>query len=81
MSGMHTFDPENITKEQMRYLADHIEGHVNYFESIMIIPDEIYNECKKEIDEGMKRAKKLIKKLRNGDKSVFKDIDDCNPII
>ena len=80
MGRIDSFDPNNITKENMQYLADHIENHVNYFESIMIIPDEIRDECEKHINEGIKRTKKLIKKLRKGDRSVFKDTDEWNSI-
>ena len=47
----------------------------------MIIPEEIIDECGDDVEEGIKRSKKLIKKLRNGDKSVFKDSDEWNSLL
>lgn len=77
---MKEFDPAHITKEDMRRVADHIEEYLEQLQDVMIIPDELIDECKEEIDEGIKRTKKLIKKLRKGDRSVFKDVDDWNHI-
>ena len=71
----NTFDPDNVTKEDMKKLAKHIEEYVDQLESIMIIPDEIADEYGPQIKEGIKRSRKLINKLRKGDKSVFKDND------
>lgn len=73
-----TFDPDNVTKEDMKKLGEHIEEYIDQLESVMIIPDEIIDECGKQIEEGIKRAKKLVKKLKKGDKSVFKDADEDN---
>lgn len=75
------FDPNDIRKEDMNYLADNIEEYVTQLEDVMIIPDEIIDECGDQIKEGIKRTKKLIEKLRKGDKSVFKDADDWNSLI
>jgi hypothetical protein len=60
----NTFDPDNVTKEDMKNLAKHIEEYVDELESLMIIPDEILDEYGDQIKEGIKRAKKLIAKLR-----------------
>ena len=74
----NTFHPENVSKDDMIKLAESIEEYIDELESIMIIPDEIIDVYKKQIDEGIHRCRKLIKKLKKGDKSVFKDIDDEN---
>lgn len=72
----NTFDPENVTKEDMKNLAKHIEEYVDELESLMIIPDEILDEYGDQIKEGIKRTRKLIARLRKGDRSVFKDTDE-----
>lgn len=65
------FDPEKCTQKQMDRLADNIEAWINLMEKTMIIPDEILDEYGPSIKEGMKRTRKLITKLRKGDRSVF----------
>lgn len=67
------FDPSDITKDEMEYIADHIETFVDNLEEIMIIPDDIKRDCEDEIKEGIARSRKLIRKLRKGKKSVFND--------
>lgn len=76
-----TFDPNHCTKEEMKFLADHIDAYLELLKNVMIIPDEIFKEHGKDIQEGIKRTEKLISKLRKGDKSVFKDEDDWNSIM
>lgn len=76
-----TFDPNDIRKEDMKQLADNIDEYITQLEEVMIIPDEIMDECEDQIKEGLKRTKKLIEKLRKGDKSVFKDEDEWNNIL
>ena len=78
MYGSDTFDPDNIKKEDMELLADHIEEYLNLFREVMVIPDELYEKYKDRIKESIKRTEQLIKKLRKGDKSVFKDEDEWN---
>ena len=75
-----TFDPEDISQEDMDYIATQIEDYVNELEETMIIPEEIIEDVGDQIDEGIRRAKKLIKKLRKGDRSVFKDEEEWNPV-
>lgn len=70
------FDPDNISKTDMNLLADHIEGYLDLLKEVMIIPDELYDKHHKRINESIKRTQQLIKKLRKGDMSVFKDVDD-----
>lgn len=72
------FDPDNIKREDMKKLANAIEDYISELESVMIIPDEILDNCEDKIREGIKRSRKLIKKLRNGDKDIFKDSDEWN---
>ena len=72
------FDPDNIKREDMKKLANAIEDYISELESVMIIPDEILDSCEDKIREGIKRSQKLIKKLRNGDKDIFKDSDEWN---
>ena len=76
-----TFDPENVSKTDMVRLAEHIEEYVDQLESIMIIPEEILEKHGDQIKEGIRRAKKLINKLKKGDKSVFKDDEDRNSLM
>lgn len=64
----------------MKRLADAIEGYINELEAVMIIPDEILDDHEDQIKEAIKRARKLIRKLNKGDRSVFKDEDEWNYI-
>ena len=80
-SFRENFDPTDITRDDMNQLAEIFEEYINMLEKVMIIPDDIYDECKKNIDEAIKRVRKLIKKLRKGDKSVFKDEDEWNNLV
>jgi hypothetical protein len=76
-----TFDPNNITKEDMKLLAKHIESYVYELENTMIIPEEVISDKEaKQFKEAIEMTKKFIKKLKKGDQSVFKDIDDINSL-
>lgn len=75
------FDPRDIRREDMEFLAQHIQEYLELLEEVMIIPDEIMDEHGDEIKEGIKRTKKLIEKLKKGDRSVFKDEDEWNSIL
>lgn len=78
-SNLTHIDPENIKKKDMKQLADHIENYINLLEEVMIIPDDMMEAHGKRIENGIKLVKKkLIKKLRKGDRSVFKDPEDWN---
>lgn len=79
MSGY--LNPEDITKEDMRKLADHIENYVDTLESVMIIPEPLVKEYGDRINSGIKTTRKLIQKLRKGDRSVFKDEEDWSQVI
>ena len=80
MRDNNTFDPDNITKFDMNKIADHIEKYIDMLEEVMIIPKDMLDDNEKKINKAIKVSKKLISKLRKGDTSVFKDIDDCNLI-
>lgn len=64
----------------MCILADAIETFVDEQKRIMVIPKDLSSESKKNVKEGHKRVEELIKLLRKGNKSVFKDPDDWNSI-
>ncbi|MCM1215448.1 MAG: hypothetical protein NC548_13125 [Lachnospiraceae bacterium] len=80
MAILDTFDPDHITKEQMNFLADHIERYADELGSSFVIPNELRIEHEDQINEAMKRVRILIKKLRKGDTSVFKDEDEFNSL-
>jgi hypothetical protein len=64
-----------ISKEDMSALAKHIEDYLEVFLEVFIIPENMRNQEDK-IYDSINVVKKLIKKLRKGDKSVFEDVDD-----
>lgn len=70
----NTFDPNIVSKEDMIKLAEHIENYINELEKVMIIPEEMMDQYEDQISKGIKLSKKLIKKLKKGDKSVFKEV-------
>ena len=74
------FDPEKASPKEMKDLADAIEEYINCFTEIMIFPDERSKRDREEIEEALARSRKLVKKLRKGDVSVFKDSDEWNPL-
>jgi len=78
---LDSFDPDHITQESMNKLAEHIEEYLDTLESVMIIPNEIMIEHGKQIKEAIERCRLLIKKLRKGDTSIFKDEDEFNSLL
>ncbi len=77
---MPDFDPRNITNKEMKNLADHFEEYTDQFFSIMVIPREIIDKTKEPIENSRKLVSKLIKKLKEGDKNVFRDEDEWDII-
>ena len=67
------FDPENVSKSDMNRLANVIEEYLDTLKSTMVIPDEIMKSDRKRLKNGLEVTEKLIKKLRKGDRSVFKE--------
>ncbi len=76
MSRFEQFNPDDCSQEQLNYLADSIENYLTVLTKTMVIPDELMNEYGKVIEESIKRTKKLIKRLRNGDMPLNKDVVD-----
>ena len=74
-------DPENIRQSDMDRLADAIETYLHELESVMIIPEDLLEDHGDEMKRSISLTKKLIKKLRKGDCSVFKDPEDWNNVI
>jgi hypothetical protein len=74
------FSPDELTKADMKLLAGHIEEYLELFTDVMVIPEDIQSDQKAKIKEGIKRTKELIERLYKGDKSVFKDPDDVEPL-
>lgn len=66
-------DNPDLSKENMKLLAQSIENYINELMEVMIIPDNIQKEYGPVINASIHDAKKLIKKLKKGDTNVFKD--------
>ncbi len=77
---MQDMDPNSITKNDMENLADGIEEYLDCLKDIIIFPDELKREVKPKMKRAMKTVEELIKKLRKGDKSVFKDEEEWTSI-
>lgn len=58
-------------KQILPMLGKEIEKYLELFEEVMILPKKVRD--KKEVIKAIKTTKKLIKKLKKGDTSVFKD--------
>ena len=65
-------DPEDISRRDMDAIADAIEDYLEVFTDVMIIPKGI---DKDEVQDALHMCRKLVKKLRKGDKDVFKGIE------
>lgn len=78
---MADFDPDNITKQDMKNLADGIEGYLFVLKEIMVFPKEIQKEISKPMKESIKVVEELVKRLRKGDKNVFKSEDEWTSLI
>lgn len=72
------FDPDNVSKDLCKKLASHLENYVSLLEEVMIFPKEMKEKDKMKMKDAVKTTKKLIKKLRKGDTSVFKDVNEIN---
>lgn len=75
-----TFDPDNIKQRDMDKLADEIENAMDVRESVLIIPNDFKDKDRREYDEAKRLIYELIRKLRKGKTSVFKDADEWNPL-
>lgn len=71
-----TFDPKHADKSDMKRLATGLRKYLDLLDNVMVIPPDVQKKHGDRIEEGIRRTKKLIKKLEKGDKSIFKDADD-----
>lgn len=76
-----SFDPNNINQSDMDRLANVLESYLTELERVMVIPDDLMRKHGNDITGGIEDVKKLIKKLRKGDMSVFKDPDEWNMVL
>ena len=82
MNMREGFDPDvDISEKDMKILANSIEEYLDLLTDVMVIPDDIKKKYGKEIKEGIKITKKLIQKLRKGDRSVFKSKEEWEDVI
>ena len=72
----NSFDPYDIEQKDMDTLADIIERYLDQLQEVMIIPKEIEDKYGNSIRKSIEASRKLIKKLRKGDVSVFKDPEE-----
>lgn len=69
--------PSDLTVREMEIMADHLEYFIELLEDVFIVPDNIkYSE--EQIKRNMKLVHELINRLRDGDRKVFKDDDECD---
>ena len=80
LSAFELFDPNNCDQRHMNELAEILEEWLNVVEPSMIIPDDIVDDIGESVKEGKRRIRKLISKLRKGDKSVFVDDDEYSDL-
>ena len=82
MNMREGFDPDvDISDKDMKLLASTIEEYLDLLTDVMVIPDDIKKKHGKDIKEGIKITKKLIQRLRKGDRSVFKSKEEWEDII
>ena len=82
MNMREGFDPDvDISDKDMKLLASSIEEYLDLLTDVMVIPDDIKQKYGKDIKEGIKITKKLIQRLRKGDRSVFKSKEEWEDII
>ncbi len=77
---LEEFDPRNITQAHMDKLATCFRTYLDFLEECVVIQDNAPKGTEEAVQEGIKRVQKLIKRLEKGDRSVFKDEDDWNPL-
>lgn len=76
-----TFDISHIDKEDMKKLAEGIEEYFDLLEEIIVIPKELQEKHDKTIRSGISFIREdLIKKLKKGKRSVFKDEDEWDSL-
>jgi len=68
-----------ISRSEMQDLANNLAAYLELFEDVFVIPDSIRGS-EKTIKEAIRTTRKLIKKLRSGDRSVFKDYENWHTL-
>lgn len=79
--NLDEFDPRNITQAHMNKLATAIRTYIELMEDCAVFPSDMSNKVVKQYQAAIKRAKKLLDKLEQGDRSVFKDEEEWNPLV
>lgn len=79
MASKQTDEQADMTGSAMKLLADHIEDYLEVLTDVFIIPDHL-KSSEKRFNEACRTVKKLIRKLRDGDTSVFRDPEDWDRI-
>ena len=72
---LYSFDPKDISRRDMASIAVNIESYIELLEEIMIFPKDLEGD-REEFNDALKTAKSLIKKLSEGDRSVFKELEE-----
>lgn len=78
MTHSGDWDVDSFTKEDGGIIADAIEKYLDRLDRLMIIPEELMDDSDEFLEAIKFIRKKLLKKLRKGNKSVFKDMDEWN---
>ena len=65
--------PEDITAQEMKDHSKHIKRYLKFYLECMIIPKSMGKKEVNKLKEDIDIVKELIKKLKNKDRSVFKD--------
>lgn len=78
---VEAFDPDDIRDIDMKHMSESFEEFLDQLEHVMIIPEDIMKEHGKDIETGIEIIRKLIKKLKKGDASVFKDPEEWNSLV
>lgn len=72
-----TFDLSCVSKKDMNLLADSIENFLDFSEDIIIYRRDLDEKLVERLKRGRAYTRDtIIKKLRKGDKSLFKDEDE-----
>lgn len=74
---MNNRAPSDITPLEMEIIADNLEAYLDLMEDVFVVPDSIRGS-EKTIRKNIARVHELIRRLRDGDRGVFKDDDDCD---
>ena len=75
------FNPNSYSRDDMKALAMVIENYLDALDDVIVIPEDVQKEHGDEIAAARRECRKLIKKLRAGDTSVFNDPEDWDSYI